>query len=524
MLIRSVIATVFTLVVFQQAYAAGPADNDLFNAVELRDDGTIKIPSRKDISILIRRGANPDFYNKEQRQTVLEHYVSTIVYSESATEYRNGITAIVELFKYKSKLKYKAKPSSKTLFWPIAKNKIDLLKLLHKNGASLTSWNKDEIGTPLSPVEYADAHGYKEIVEYLVNNGCAKPSPDKSRANRIISVSGNGTLEDLIAFKISKIEIEATGSFGHTALFEAIKSYFPLSDESNKKIAYLLSIGANPNTKSSYDDPLISMAVWAINQEYKLRQKDDLLNILLKHGVNLNAQGIDQGTALHVASKYGLEHTVELLLANKADMTIVNKKNQVAYDIANTQTIKNSFKKFGYKEPPTISEFEFRGHSFRKPFYAENIYNDSKLKIRLNVRPLYDSPDVLELSDKNEKLSLGSVKLDSVVYLTYKGNLFEILIRYSDFSPSNSLETIKNAIESKYNIKLKSNSFDKLGYGADINGITYHLSCSNIFKDSKYSCYLRLKDIEMYSKVMSANYEYNRAKKMRDSSDVKNDL
>ena len=99
-----------------------------------------------------------------------------------------------------------------------------------------------------------------------------------------------------------------------------------------------------------------------------------------------------------------------------------------------------------------------------------------------------------------------------------------ILIRYSDFSPSNSLETIKNAIESKYNIKLKSNSFDKLGYGTDINGITYHLSCSNIFKDSKYSCYLRLKDIEMYSKVMSANYEYNRVKKMRDSSDVKNDL
>ena len=57
-----------------------------------------------------------------------------------------------------------------------------------------------------------------------------------------------------------------------------------------------------------------------------------MMKILLKYGVNINARGPENMTALHFCCKYGIVEAAAFLVENKADLNLKDEKECTALE------------------------------------------------------------------------------------------------------------------------------------------------------------------------------------------------
>ena len=171
-------------------------------------------------------------------------------------------------------------------------NDIAILKLLLDAGA-VVSINKPRNILGITSLMKAAKEGYLDIVKLLVEYG----ADIKLRAN--------------VKFEYSK-----------TALLYAIK------EERAKVVEYLLSLGADPNTKNSGNTTALMMAAGRGNIE--------IINMLLEAGAitSINQQNNAGYTALILATKNNYADTVKLLLSKGADAKLRDNKSKRAYNYA----------------------------------------------------------------------------------------------------------------------------------------------------------------------------------------------
>ncbi len=109
-------------------------------------------------------------------------------------------------------------------------------------------------------------------------------------------------------------------------------------------INLLLDNGANINAVDSKNNNILFHSIYITHTNISLYEPEDvddvinelteIVNVLIKRGINVNAQNNDGRTGLMLASKYGYPEIVMLLLENKADKNIKDKKNKTALDYA----------------------------------------------------------------------------------------------------------------------------------------------------------------------------------------------
>jgi ankyrin repeat protein len=94
-------------------------------------------------------------------------------------------------------------------------------------------------------------------------------------------------------------------------------------------MAFLLEKGANPNAEA--DDQYtrkvllvhnIALLTYLALHMATLNNNIEMVKLLLQHKANVNAQNMDQYTALHTAYRYGLRELIDILLQHGADTTM----------------------------------------------------------------------------------------------------------------------------------------------------------------------------------------------------------
>ena len=115
--------------------------------------------------------------------------------------------------------------------------------------------------------------------------------------------------------------------------------YLAIQTRNYKATEILLKNGAQTDILVTYlDRPIL---YWALIN-YDIYNDEKYFNLLIDYGANPNIQDEDGNTLLHLAIKEDLSiDTVTLLLKAGLDLTLKNKKNETALDIASR---KNKFK------------------------------------------------------------------------------------------------------------------------------------------------------------------------------------
>lgn len=171
-----------------------------------------------------------------------------------------------------------------------------LLSLLISKGADVNS--QDNLGnTPLHNA--AGNRLYKKNIPLLISSGAKVNSVNKSGETPIeLTFKYKLVLKDVAQLK------DPNAIWSAIWVTENVEDY----DALEKTIELLLSKGANPDTKMSYSEkqPVLF--------EFVLKGQKRLCEILLNHGANVNFQGNEDMTAVHLATLRGDRDIVELLL------------------------------------------------------------------------------------------------------------------------------------------------------------------------------------------------------------------
>lgn len=104
--------------------------------------------------------------------------------------------------------------------------------------------------------------------------------------------------------------------------------YYGLNKDLHHEVKRALLDGADPNTLDMINDPVIIVA--AINGW------NDVLNIVLKKGIDPNTRGLDGNTSLMIVSYYNNIKGILLLLKHGAKNRLKNKLKQTAFTFAKT--------------------------------------------------------------------------------------------------------------------------------------------------------------------------------------------
>lgn len=100
-------------------------------------------------------------------------------------------------------------------------------------------------------------------------------------------------------------------------------------DFKNEYLKTALKNGLKVNQKDEYNNNLMHHVI-----AYQLQQKNNTINILVDHGIDINAENKYKRTPLHEAAFMGDPAIVQLLCENGANKTVQNSRGQTAFDIA----------------------------------------------------------------------------------------------------------------------------------------------------------------------------------------------
>lgn len=329
----------------------------LYNSVRYHENGNDVIVDIESIKNSLRNGANPNYINSDNKyfQTVLSHYVSIIGLSERDSDVvSQGCKALNILFNAGAKL---GKDESGILFFPIAYGQTCTVEVLLNNGASATHWDKNKIGTALTPIETAEAYGYKEIADLLIKYGATPISSETILQLRLVQITKIGSLMQLQEIIRKGAQVNTADSGNQTALISAASTLFIRVPEDCAKVFYLIDQGADINLAGEGDygetTPLHALIYYS---SFKLKSGKDtscvkqLIDYFIDKGAYVSRQDNIGSTPLHIAAKYNNLYAANKLLSAGCKIMTKDFKGKTPLDLAVSKEMIKLLKKYGAKE------------------------------------------------------------------------------------------------------------------------------------------------------------------------------
>lgn len=330
----------------------------LFECVHFAPNGNEIIFDIETAEKALKNGADPNWINakskhKFNRTSVLNNFVYLEMFNQDPFKKDSCYKIVDLLFKHGAKIQ---STDVDILFVPVANGKLKLTELLLKNGVDPKFWSR-QIGTKLSPVEYAAKEGFTDIVNLLIKYGSKPIDSENQLQLSFIETARSGTLLELKKlFQTGKVNINTTNKNNNTALISAISDN--LNFEYSLKVDFLLKNGALPNQEGqflsgNYSKPLhIAVYTTAINMKSKrnLKQAQDVLSLLVKHGAYISGRDSQNKTPLHWAAKFNNIHAARLLLENNSKVMPKDNLGNTPFDYAESGEMIRLLKSYGAKE------------------------------------------------------------------------------------------------------------------------------------------------------------------------------
>lgn len=332
----------FYIIVFNSYAKADDWNQQLYDSIYFAENGNGIVVDIEKIKLSLSNGASPNWINSKNKQekSVIAHYVEDICLFDNPEIISKGIEALQLLFQNKAKLQYS---DGAILFWPIAREKYDIVKLLLENGANPTFWPKDELGDgyEFTPIEEATASGYGKIVSLLESYGAKKPSEKEAAQLRFVEAASSGTINELKELLKKGARINEKNRNGETALINALSNIL-FKYNTYIRVLYLLDEGADVNLKGRrLGDPTLPLhqAIYRSSFLFNAKNQDtsyaeQILQALIKKGAFVS--GIDENdrTPLHIAAKYNNLYAAQLLLKSDAKIMPKDKIGKTPLDYA----------------------------------------------------------------------------------------------------------------------------------------------------------------------------------------------
>ena len=169
---------------------------------------------------------------------------------------------------------------------------------------------------------YASRKGSKSAVSALLHHGADSNKAGKDGSTPLMAASYKG-FKDIVELLLKyKAQVNDRHKKGTTALYLA-------SDKGHTEVVrILLENGADPNLTE------FGSAKWSPLMVACSKGHTNIVQLLLQHKPEVDHQGVDGKTALHIASMYNYGEIVKALVEAKANITLTTRKGQTARDLA----------------------------------------------------------------------------------------------------------------------------------------------------------------------------------------------
>lgn len=362
---KKIFLILFSLSLFFNAPLKAESNNQelnelLFNSIS--SDAEIDLEK---IETYLKNGADPNWINNTRPGNISIMRYFLIVGRISKYD------EIEDLIKLLIKYGGKAQKSGLELFWSISLNdnfdSYELTRLILDNGASAVSWDNEEIGTNLSPIEYAIKEGHNKIVELLVEYGASMPDKkiyiQEQFINAIVELGDNFNFnfEELSGYLENGATINGANKDGKNALIVAVESLSPYWYPGlylYLTVEFLIENGANPNQLSSesisFDKvtPLHSLSFHSQfhqEEEFEARFKS-VYELLIDNGAHISKKSEYEMTPLHYAAKANNLSATKYLLLNYSKVSPKDKFGKTPLDYAESGEVIKLLKQYGATE------------------------------------------------------------------------------------------------------------------------------------------------------------------------------
>ena len=203
------------------------------------------------------------------------------------------------------------KPSDTPLHFAVTNSDIEIIQMLLDRGAKINA--KNQYG--ITPLHIAVKSKKMEFVELLVSEGA-----DVNARNRDcitpLHLALEGCSEDIIKLLLTRVtNVDAKGKDGKTYIhIAAERGYLQIVEHLSKRGAYVNSAYSSP-----YQEGYVPLCL-AVKGGH-----ENVVQLLLEWGANVDAQYKDGKTVLHFAVEKGHEKVLQLLLECGANVDAHDK-------------------------------------------------------------------------------------------------------------------------------------------------------------------------------------------------------
>jgi ankyrin repeat protein len=206
--------------------------------------------------------------------------------------------------------------SSTALHLSALSGNTSMAKLLIENGADVNA--KDKFGTPLTT-----AFGNRDMVALLLNNKADVEMKDEDGFAPLHLAEDKETAQLLLAHGA---KLDTTGYAGRTPLHQSAMR------NRNDMVEWLCSKGAHVNALDSEGQTPLIISLSQLGYNIDTKTRTDTVRILLNHGADLSCRDKSRDkkgwTLLHYAIRESNEDIVDLLLKRGMD---INAKDKYGY-------------------------------------------------------------------------------------------------------------------------------------------------------------------------------------------------
>ncbi|MBM4222933.1 MAG: hypothetical protein FJ161_03955, partial [Gammaproteobacteria bacterium] len=266
------------------------------------------------LSILIKQGVNPNYKDRQERETLLHIAIQN-----------NHAACFKALINAKADVNLKSDWTQTALMLAATHGKLEYVKALIDAGADVNAQDNNEY----TALIWAAKNSQTECLKALIDAGANLNAQDNNEYTALMWAAKNSQTECLKALIDAGANLNVqTRFFGSTALLlaawdgrtECLKALIDAG-------ANLKLVGANYLSLLTYSDQTI--LTWAV-----VNGHTEYVRALINAGADLNWQDDDGNTALILAVSNWRTECVKALIAAGANPNLKNKKGETAMMIA----------------------------------------------------------------------------------------------------------------------------------------------------------------------------------------------